>query len=287
MASTQKDILKVVESTKILSPSAAGLLEVASRENHDLRDIVQVIKCDAALSAKTLKLVNSAAFALQSRVSNIDRAISYIGENYLVSLAMNEAAGMIYDCDLAGYEGREGELWDHNLLTALASKKVAEFSKESINGNVAFTCGLLHDLGKAIISSFLEGTPAEVLESLERGEVHDYASAEEKILGMDHTQAGHALAEHWQLPEPIPSAIRFHHEPHQADKEYHALVYAVHLGDMIAMMTGKGTGADAMRYQLDPDYIDLIDLNEDDLAMIILEIDNEFSKLQKSMTING
>ncbi len=287
MAAIRKDILRVIEDTKILSPSAAGLLDVASQEKHDLRDIVNVIKYDAALTAKTLKLVNSAAFALQSKVTNIERAISYIGENYLVSLAMNEAAGMIYDCDLAGYAGKEGELWEHNLLTALASKKVAEFSKEPVNANVAFTCGLLHDLGKAIISSFLEGSPPDVLRSLEEGEVDDYASAEEKILGIDHTQASHAFGEEWQLPEPIPSAIRFHHDPQKADEEYRSLVYAVHLGDMVAMMTGKGTGADAMRYQLDENYIEYIELNQDDLAMIILEIDNEFSKLQKSMTIDG
>ena len=283
MAASKKDILKVVEGIKVLSPSAAGLLEVASRENHNLKDIVKVIKYDAALTAKTLQLVNSAAFGLQSKVTDLERAISLTGENYLLSLVMNEAADMIFDCDLEGYLGQKGGLWDHNMLTALASKKIAELSKENINSNVAFTCGLLHDLGKAIVSDFLKDCSAELLESLEKGEVDDYASGEEKMIGLDHTQAGYALALHWNLPEPLPAAMRYHHKPAQAPEEYRSIVYTVHLGDMVAMMTGRDTGADSMRYQLDAAYADYIDISESDLAQIILETDNEFVKLKESM----
>ncbi|MBU0680943.1 MAG: HDOD domain-containing protein [Proteobacteria bacterium] len=283
MAATKKNILKAVENIKLLSPNAAGLLEVSSRENHDLKDIVRVIKHDAALTAKTLQLVNSAAFGLHSKISDLERAITYSGENFLISLVMTEAADMIYNCDLAGYEGHKGGLWDHNLLTALASKRIAELSKEPLNTNVAFTAGLLHDLGKAIVSDFLKGSAADLLASLDKGEMDDYASAEEKLLGIDHTQAGYALGLHWNLPEPLPSAMRYHHKPAEAPDEHRALVYAVHLGDMVAMMTGRDTGADALRYQLDSNYSDFIDINENDLAQIILETDSDFSKLKESL----
>ncbi len=283
MVATKNDILKVIEDVKLLSPSAVELLAVASRANHDLKDIVRVIKYDAALTAKTLKLVNSVAFSPQSKISDLERAISYAGENVLVSLVMSETAEMISHCDLAGYDGHKGGLWDHNLLTALASKRVAELSKEPLNSNIAFTCGLLHDIGKAIVSDFLKGSLATILDSLDKGEVDDYASAEEKLLGIDHTQAGYALAIHWNLPEPLPSVIRYHHEPARAAEEHRSLVYAVHLGDIVAMMTGRDTGADAMRYLLDSRYRDFIDITDDDLAQIILETDSGFMKLKESM----
>ena len=283
MSSTRNDILKAVEEVKLLSPSAAGLLEVASKKDHDLKDIVNVIKYDAPLTAKILHLVNSAAFSPQSKITDLERAITFTGENALVSLVMTEAADMIYECDLVGYHGQKGDLWDHNLLTALASKRVAELSKKPLNSNVAFTCGLLHDLGKAIISDFLKESSAKILDSLEKGEVDDYASAEEHFLDIDHTQAGYALAIHWNLPEPLPTAMRYHHKPGTAPEEYRAMVYAVHLGDMVAMMTGHDTGADALRYQLDRNYVNFIDINEDDLAQIILETDSDFHKLKESM----
>ncbi len=283
MAATKNDILKVVDDIKLLSPGAADLLTVASRENHDLKDIFRVIRYDPALTAKTLQLVNSAAFALQKKVTDLERASALAGENFLVSLVITEAADMIFDSDLAGYQGHKGGLWDHDLLTALASKKIAALSKEKINTNVAFTCGLLHDLGKAIVSDFLKGSLAELLNSLEKGEVDDYASAEEKIIGIDHTDAGYALAQHWNLPEPLPAAIRYHHKPASAPEEHRSMVYAVHLGDMVAMMTGRDTGADAMRYKLDSNYTDFIAIKEDDLAQIILDTDSDFSKLKESM----
>jgi HD-like signal output (HDOD) protein len=283
MATPKKDILKVVEGIKILSPSAAELLEVASREDHDLQDIIRVIKHDAALTAKTLQLVNSAAFGLHSKITDLERAITYSGENFLISLVMTEAADMIYSCDLAGYEGRKGGLWDHNLLTALAAKRLAGLSREPLNTNIAFTCGLLHDLGKAIISDFLKGSPPDFLAALDKGEVDDYASAEEKLLGIDHTMAGYALALHWNLPEPLPSAMRFHHQPAQAPVEQRSMVYAVHLGDMVAMMTGRDTGADALRYRLDKNYSAYINISENDLAQIILETDSDFSMLKDSL----
>lgn len=283
MPTSKKEILRAVENIKILSPSAGALLEVASRPDHDLQDIAGLIKYDAALTAKTLQLVNSAAFALHSKISDIERAITYIGENYLLSLVVSEAAKMIYDSDLAGYMGHKGDLWNHNLLTALASKKIAELCHEPVNSNIAFTCGLLHDLGKAIISDFLIDSSSAALNAVESGQVSNFASAEEKMLGIDHTQVGHALALHWQLPEPLPSAMRYHHEPARAPAPHRSLVYAVHLGDMVAMMTGYDTGADAMRYQLDSTYSDYIAIKENDLARIILETDQEFQKLKESM----
>ncbi len=283
MEDRSSEIVRDISQIKPLSPSAASLLDIASKEEHDLMDLVQIVKHDASLTAQVLKVVNSAAYGFDKEITAIDRAISFTGEDALVSLAMSEAAAMIYESDLAGYSGQKGDLWDHNLLTALGAKKVAEHAKSPLNGDVAFTCGLLHDFGKAIISGFLENTADKVIKALDSGKVADYATAEEKILGMDHCRAGFELAKHWQLPEPLPSVIRYHHEPHAAPEEYRALVYAVHLGDMLAMMSGKGTGADAMRYVLDNRYSDYIDLAENDLALIMMDIDSQFMKIKESM----
>lgn len=283
MIDKSPEILSNVEQIKPLSPSAAALLELASKEEHDLRDLVSIVKHDATLTAQILKMVNSAAYGFDKEITAIDRAISFTGEDALVSLAMSEAAATVFASDLAGYAGQQGELWDHNLFAALGAKQVAKYAKEPLSGDVAFTCGLLHDLGKAILSGFLENTANKVISALEKGQVTDYASAEEKIVGMDHCQAGYELARHWHLPEPLPSALRYHHEPQQAPAQYRALVYAVHLGDMLAMMNGKATGADALHYVLDRHYSDYINLTEDELALIMMDIDSQFAKITESM----
>ena len=283
MADKRSEILHDVSQIKPLSPSATALLDVASKEEHDLQDLVNIVKHDATLTMEILKVVNSAAYGFDTEITAIDRAISFTGEDALVSLAMKEAAAIVFATDLSGYAGQKGDLWDHNLFTALAAKQVAAHAVEPLNGEVAFTCGLLHDFGKAILSGFLANTADKVVLALEKGKVDDYAAAEEKILGMDHCQAGYELARHWQLPEPLPSVLRYHHEPALAPENCRALVYAVHLGDMLAMMSGRSTGADSMHYVLDKKYSDHIALAEDDLAMIILAVDEQFLKIKESM----
>ncbi|MDA3834389.1 MAG: HDOD domain-containing protein [Spirochaetales bacterium] len=283
MTDKSTEISEIIKRFKLLSPSASSLLAITTREDHNLSEIVGIIKCDANLTAKVLKIVNSAAYGLRNEITAIDRAINFMGESSLISIAMNEAGDMLYQKNLTGYEGEKGDLWRHNLLTGLAAKKIAPYAKDPINDDVAFTCGLLHDLGKSIISDFLIGTSGKVVQALENKKVADYQSAEQKILGIDHCDAGFELATYWHLPEPIPSAIRYHHHPAQAAPEYKTLVYTVHLGDMLAMMAGRGTGADTLQYKLDSNYSDYIELTENDLAGIMVEIGDEFTIMQESM----
>ena len=279
-------ISSIIKQIKLLSSSASRLFEITTREDHNLNEVVNIIKHDANLTAKVLKVVNSAAYGLQNKITAINRAVGFTGETTLISIAMNEAVNMLYTKDLSGYEGEKGDLWAHNLLTGLAAKKITPHAKKQINGDVAFTCGLLHDLGKSIISDFLINTSSKVIQAIENKKVDNYNIAERKILGIDHCQAGFELATHWNLPEPIPSAIRFHHTPIEAQEEYKPLVYAIHLGDILAMMVGNGTGADTLRYKLDSNYTKYIEITENDLARIMVEIDDEFTKMQESMQEN-
>ena len=280
------EISQIIKQIKLLSPSASNLLEITTKEDHNLNEVVDIIKNDANLTAKVLKIVNSAAYGLRGEITAIDRAVGFTGETSLISIAINEAADMLYQKELTGYEGEKGDLWAHNLLTGLAAKKIAPYAKKPINGEVAFTCGLLHDLGKSIISDFLENTSAKVVQAIEQKKVDSYEIAENKILGIDHCIAGFELAKHWKLPEPIPSAIRYHHAPTNAPEEYLSIIYTIHLGDMLAMMAGSGTGADTLRYKLDSTYTEYIELTENDLAGIMVEIGDEFIKMQESMQDN-
>ena len=277
-------IMAEIAAIKLLSTSASNLLAVATKEDHDMQEIVNIVKNDAPLTAKTLKVVNSAAFGLRNEITDLDRAVSFTGEDVLMGIAMSEAASMIYESDLAGYNGQKGDLWRHNLFTSLAAKEIAKFAKEKISPGTAFTCGLLHDFGKAITSNHLVDTPAKIIKSIGLGKMNDYAEAEKVILGMDHCEVGAALATHWQLPEPLPVVMRYHHNPSQAPVELATMVFVVHLGDMIAMMNGAGTGADDLQYHLDNRYEDYIALSPGDIENLTINVLDEFNKIQESFT---
>jgi putative nucleotidyltransferase with HDIG domain len=277
------EILRSVQQVPLLSASASRLLQITANPDHDLADVINVLKCDSALTARLLKVVNSAAFGLLNPIYSIDRALAYLGERIVVGIAIEESAGQLFEKKLQGYESQSGDLWRHNLLTAIASREVARLTDSELNPDLTFTGGILHDIGKAIVSDFLTGTSKKLLDCIDRQEVADYLTGEKEVLGIDHTRAGYELAKYWHLPEPLQMVILHHHYPAAAPKNFQPLVYAVHLGDIIAMMCGSGTGADSLCYQLDPNYTRYFDLSSDDLSRIMLQAEEEFHKIEDSI----
>jgi len=267
----------------MLSVSAGKLMQITSLADHDIKDVIDVVHNDANLTARVLKVVNSAAFGLMTPVVTLDRAITLLGERVVVGIAIGDSAGHLFQKSLTGYESEKGDLWRHDLRAAIASREVARRGRADVSADLAFTAGLLHDLGKAFLSDFMENTANAIIERIENRDSADYLKAEEELLGIDHAEAGYMLAEYWNLPQPLQMVIRHHHYPSEAPEEFRPLVYCVHLGDIVSMMGGCGTGADTLQYNLDPDYIRYLELAPNQLAEVMLEVDEEFDKISGSI----
>lgn len=281
---TNKEILKKLKNISPVSDSAVHILKLTSTQDYSSREIVRIIECDSVLTANILKVANSAAFSPKNVITSIDMAVAFLGERIVVCTAMDVCSKQFFNVPLAGYESAKGELWTHSLKTAIAARCLAQISrKHLINPNMAFTGGILHDIGKPVLSSILEGTAKEFLSEIEAFEQEDYLSAERTKLGFDHCEAGFALAVQWKLPLAFQEIIRMHHTPKYAGKELAPLCYAVHVGDIIAMMSGSGTGSDSLQYRLDPGYSDYFEVTEKDLPGIILAVDTEYEKIESSL----
>ncbi|MEA1933101.1 MAG: HDOD domain-containing protein [Thermodesulfobacteriota bacterium] len=278
-----EEILKKIRRIPPLSRSASQLIALLGDPDYNVGQVAGIVECDAGLTTHILKIVNSASFALMTPTTSIARAVSYLGSKMVAGIALDFCTSGLFAKSLEGYESEQGALWDHNLKTAIAAKEIAELSAGTINPDLAFTCGILHDIGKAVISEFLKDSACEIVAGIDGGDVTDYLAAEQKRLGIDHCIAGSKLAVFWRMPEPLPEVIRCHHHPATAQKNNRPLVYAVHLGDIIAMMGGTGTGADSMQYRLDAGYTDYIDISPDALALVMLHVEDEFSKTRSSL----
>ncbi len=284
MEKTDTTILeRALVSAPLLSPSAFQLLRTAAAPDLDLRKIARVVTCDAALTARLLKVVNSAAFGLIQPVSTVERAVAFLGTQTVFGIALDQSLGPFLQQPLEGYASEAGDLWRHNLFTAIAARRVCRFSRTPIDADLAYTGGLLHDTGKAVLSTLLKGTPSSILKEIDEGTRQDYLQAEKKLLGMDHAEAGFRLALHWKLPAELQTLIHHHHTPAQADPSLRALTYAVHLGDVLAMMGGLSTGADALHYALEEGYQAFFDIPPAGLMRLMLEVQEEFSILEKAL----
>ncbi len=276
-------IEKAIRKAPMLSPGTVKLLQLAGQEDPDMQAIIRIVKHDTALTARLLKVVNSAAFGLLKPASTVDRAVTYLGLRMVVSTAISNNVGDLFNKQLDGYESSGGSLWDHNLFCAIAANALAPHAKTPLAADLAFTAGLLHDIGKAVISEILKGTTQAILEGIAAGTIADYLEAEKAQVGMDHAQVGQMLARHWKLPDELHPPILHHHRPLRAEPEARALTFAVHLGDTLAMMAGVGTGSDSLQYQLNPGYTECFDISENDLACILLNTTEEFQKIKASL----
>lgn len=199
-------------------------------------DLSRYIAADQVLSAAVLRLVNSAYYGFHRQISSVTTAVVILGfveiRNLVLAATAFEALGK------AGPGGRRSNLWRHSLASAIAAQRCARMMKHPPEGG-HFVGGLLHDLGKVVFDVVYPKQYESVAESAaEEGE--SIRAAELRAFGMDHTEAGAILAEHWDLPNSVVEAIRFHHDPAMAPTERklcsltayaNYLAYAAGMGD--------------------------------------------------------
>jgi putative nucleotidyltransferase with HDIG domain len=275
-----ESISKRINNIPMLSAVASRLLTISNDDNVSVKEIVKIVETDAFLTARILKVVNSAAFSVKNQISTLNQAIVYLGEKIVLGIAI-ESSSSFFNLPLDGYQSAAGELWAHSLQTAIAAREISSMAVNHVSPDLAFTAGLLHDIGKPVISDLFSQSAPEMTQKCDHRLVEDFTAAERELLGTDHAEVGGELATHWKLPESLRLAIKFHHHPGQADPSNQNLIFVIHIADIVAMMAGTGTGADVLAYRMDNQYKKYIKIDKNGLACLLLFVQSEFEKSKK------
>lgn len=193
--------------------------------------IAASISLDPILAARILRLANSAAYAGARTVTNLPAAVNALGsetirETLLVS-GVSDSFGRKILNSPAGKE-----IWKHLLATAMVANDLSRVAGLR-GGEEAFSCGLLHDIGKLI---FLRADAPLYVSILERRTSEDDLSkVEREAFGFDHGELGAAAALKWNLPQPICDLIKDHHQPLNAASAM-AITRIVFISDMLAYL---------------------------------------------------
>ena len=280
--SYENKVARKVKSMPPLSTTTMDIIKLIAQEDYATEDIVRLIETDMTLAGRCLQAVNSPAIGLRAKVVTIQRAVILLGANTVADIALQTGMTELFNFNLTGYSSTAEELWRHCLRTAIASRRVASEILCSKTGDVAYAAGLLHDIGKVIISEFLEEQSDNLFSGTETDSDRDFLEAENALFGTDHTRVGARIAEKWHLPTAFQMAIRYHHQPGNAPEEWRELCLAVHIGDMLAMLVGEGTALDNMSYSIDP-MVDKYIMRDKNWEMktfprLLLNIDTECQK---------
>lgn len=188
-----------------------NLLSLTENPKTGAQDIRDAISHDAALTAKILKVANSAYYGFPQEISDLEHAVALLGFNMVKSLAIS--VGVIHN--MPNGKGptnfsREG-LWIHSLAVGTGMKMMAERCKKGEKGESLFIVGLLHDVGKVVLDQFFADHFARILENVRTGNSGFLYQEEREIIGLDHGEVGGMLLERWRFPEAIRRPIAFHH----------------------------------------------------------------------------
>lgn len=191
-----------------LSVVVTKLMELVNNPKTSSSQVAEVLKRDQILTAKVLRLVNSSFYNLSTQVTDVSRALGFLGFNTIGVLVLGTSVFSSFEIASAPYFDIRG-FWRHCLATGLAAELLAKKIKHP-RPEDAFTCGLLHDVGKIALFKVAKDDLRKVVEK-SRSTGKSFLEAETELGLPGHTLLGERLAERWQLPVVIRKTIRYHH----------------------------------------------------------------------------
>ncbi len=211
--------------------------KVIANPNSSAGQVAAVLAEDPAMSAKVLKLTNSAFYGLNREIESVKHAVMIVGMEAIKNLVLSASVLDMFKGSEVDQEFQES-FWRHSLATAFCGRLLARRIKDRgmIDPDTAFSSGLLHDVGKMIIFCFLPDEKAKIVEARQTDSESEDHALEERILGFSHAQIGGFLATHWKLPKRLADSISFHHQP-MASEDKLPIAHLIHLGDFVAKRT--------------------------------------------------
>ncbi len=276
---TMEEILAKVKELPPLPGVVHRVVPMIQDPEVEIRELAKVLSTDQALTARILKLANSAFYGFPRRISTVMDAIVLLGLRTLKGLIYAIALYDYYDKPTPGYGMKRGDLWRHALATGVAARTVASDIRR-LDPEEAFVCGLLHDIGKTVLETYV----IEAFEQIYTKVVEDgktFAEAEREVLGFDHAELGAKVVEQWNLPEVFSQAILHLYRPLEAPEEFRLMAAVVHLANHASLALGIGMAVDGTSGGLDPGVLELIGKDEGYLSDLLDRLQASLSDLEE------
>ncbi|MFN0136870.1 MAG: HDOD domain-containing protein [Phycisphaerae bacterium] len=267
-------VAKRVVEISSLPQVALRVLEVAQNPDAGAADLKCVVEGDPSLSARLLRLINSAAYAVRSQITSLHQAISYLGFSQVRNLAMTASVADIFKqgAEIGPY--KRSELWRHLLSVGLCARLVAMRNRMR-NFDDAFLAGLLHDIGIILEDQHCHEQFEATMLALDG--TKPLCEVERAQMGFDHTTLGAAIAEKWRFPAVVAVAIRHHHASEKYTGDGADVVRCVEIGNVICTL--KGISSVGQKLLKPPTAaVQAFGFSKDDLIVLAKDLDQEISQ---------
>ncbi len=235
---TLEQVLARADSLPALPQIVVRILEMLGDEESSVEMLSTHIVSDPAVVARLLAAANAGALGVSGRVSSVRQAIMLLGVGRVRDITLTTA---IVDRFKAAPPFDAQRLWLHSVGVAVCAQEVARTAQLDVD--IAYTAGLLHDIGQLLLFVVDPAAYARVLLLRAERDI-DIVIAEREYLGVDHAHVGGELARFWKLPEAVADAIAAHHAV-DGDEPENELADAVHVAEVLSHALDLGGGAEA------------------------------------------
>ncbi len=278
---------QILRSLKNLPPFpmvAQRTLLLLNKPEVNIQELVEIVKFDPAITANILRISNSAYFGLRREIHSLHQALLLLGTQELLKIIIASGATRVFAAPTPGYFTERQGLWRHSvscgLMVDVLCRELSLPDKAT-----GFTAGLMHDIGKVVLSLFVEQKFHEIMEVVEKQGV-SFQAAEKIILGVDHAEMGGEMARMWDFPDRLRLAITYHHidKPEAYTDD---LILLVYLADILCLMFGQDLGTDGLAYTGYPEVLRHFHLREKNLQRVLLQFGSAWEEAQVLFGLMG
>lgn len=230
---TRREILHKSDLIPPLPDLVAVVLNALNKQETEPQDLEHLMQNDQVLVAKMLAMVNSPFYGMSRTIRTVRDAVMVLGFRGVRSLVLATSTAKFLQRDYSCYGHDNKGLWLHAVCVAAGAKALAKECRLGADAaEQLFVGGLLHDIGKMLLVTYLGDS----------GKRYDPKTSlcefERTTIGIDHTEAGALVTAKWNLALEIQEVIKGHHE--HLSGPVSRPVAVVRLADAVAHESGVG-----------------------------------------------
>lgn len=247
----ERVIAAATEMTRLplLPEFAQHVLQIArqSPDDIDISEVAEIVSSDSALVARVLRIANSPFYSLKSRVASVRQAMVTIGLNDFMGLMLATSILNRFKVESSLKNLDLSQFWVHTLAVGAAARTLATAERPPmLSSTEANLAALLHDIGKSLFYAAFPGRYDQCLHKMQSSR-RLLEETEEEEMGISHADLGGIMADQWQLPAFIASAIRHHHAPQAAEEPWRECAWLVARADNFVITEKIGQSGNRAR----------------------------------------
>lgn len=275
-------ILSQTKELPTAPPVVFKLMTLLKKPTQHNDEVVEIIRYDEHLTAKLLKLCNTAFFKASQPVTSLDQAVLRLGYANIVSIAVSLRIGDVVSKSRNAAFVNPYDLWRNSVTTAIAAKDLTPKCKAAdINEDTAFTSGLLAEMGMVVFNACGKEEVSQIKPLAEEKEI-SLIEAEKELLGTTHPEVGALLLERWKLPPDIVEAVKYHLTPDEVEIP---LADICHLANLCARIACGHVPVEAFTELVYPMVFERLGLTPEDTESTLQKLQDESGQVETFMMV--